>query len=129
MGGGSSRALRCREEPPPVLHFQTGRRSRQSALPCVEKAPVGGAVHQHAVEAKMLDRALLFRGGRVRRMQRQMRETAVARGVARAGIRQGVVVGSGDVDACLAGDEVGAQGKSGPGKPRAAMASGVGTPG
>ncbi len=108
---------------------------------------------------EVLDRALQFVGRRVGRQQRQVREAAVAGGVAGAGLGQCVVVGARQVDARLARHEVGAragdrqhlhgdaagvhvrqargaesassvrlvvcaQTKSGPGKPRRAIASG-----
>ena len=74
----------------------------------VEEAPVGGAVHQHAVEAEVLDRALQFVRRRLGGEQRQMGEAAVAGRVAGAGLGQRVVVGAREVDARLARHEVGA---------------------
>jgi hypothetical protein len=69
----------------------------------IEKAPVRGTVHQHAMKAEVFDGAFQLSGRFARRMQRQMREAAITGVVARAGLRQRVVVGRGDVDARLPG--------------------------
>ena len=84
--------------------------ARQDRLECgvVEEAPVGRAVHQHADEAQLLDRALEFVRCRLGGEQRQMREAAVAVGMAGAGLGQRVVVGARKVDARLARHKVGA---------------------
>ena len=75
----------------------------------VQETAVGGAVYQHAMKAKVFDRAFKLVGRCVGRQQRQVREAAVARGVAGAGLGQCVVVGARQVDARLARHEVGAR--------------------
>ncbi len=65
----------------------------------VEEAAVGGAVHQDAVEAEVPGRAFQPLRRRCGGEQGRVGEAAVARGVAGAGLGQGVVVGAGEVDA------------------------------
>ena len=75
----------------------------------VEEAPVGGAVHQHAMEPEVFHGPLQFDGGLFGRQHRQVGEAAIAAGMAGAGLGQRVVVGAGHVDALLPRHQVGAR--------------------
>ena len=75
----------------------------------IQEAPVGGAVHQRAVKAEILDRALQFVRRCIGGEHRQVRKAAVAVRVARAGLGQCVIVGARQVDARLARHQVGAR--------------------
>ena len=61
------------------------------------------------MEAQLRGGAVQFFGRGVGGEQWEVREAAVAGGVARAGLGEGVVIGAGEVDAGLAGHEVGAR--------------------
>ena len=86
----------------------SGRRQDRIEARIVEEAAVGRAVHQHAVEAELRDGAVQFIGGGLGCQQRQMGEAAQPGRVACAALGQRVVVGAGEVDAGLAGHQVGA---------------------
>ena len=75
----------------------------------VQESAVGGAVHQHAVEAELGRGAVQFLGRGFGFEQGKMSEAAKAGGMVGAGLGEGVVVGSGEIDAGLAGDQVGAR--------------------